>query len=397
MVQTSSETDREALIALYNATGGPDWRYSNHWLSDVPISEWEGVIIDDNGRVTELFLGGNQLSGEIPPELGILANLTRLHLDGNQLSGEIPPELANLANLKYLDLGGNQLSGEIPAELDNLANLIDLALNDNQLSGEIPAELGDLASVTRLALSYNQLSGRIPPELGNLANVSGVGGSGAPPLLGPADGGAVPAGEQGQPQVGEGQAAACGGDAGGEAEALQGRGELGGPLLGHPQQAGQVAQGDPGPVGEEVEGAFLGGLEQGGQQVLGDAPPGPAVVDVFGQGRPHQGRLGGERTAGAHPVQGGAQVDGGVDRGQPPHRVVGCCGGGLAFQCEERRRGRAGQQPAGVAQPHLVGEEQLDAAAGRPLPEPPESLGEARPIGGAPLADDGKGAPVGEG
>ena len=150
MVQTSSETDREALIALYNATGGPHWRYSNHLLSDVPISEWEGVIIDDNGRVTELFL------------------------DGNQLSGEIPPELGNLANLKYLDLGGNQLSGEIPAELDNLANLIDLALNDNQLSGEIPAELGDLASLTRLALSYNQLSGRIPPELGNLANLRGL-------------------------------------------------------------------------------------------------------------------------------------------------------------------------------------------------------------------------------
>ena len=78
MVRTSSETDREALIALYNATGGPDWRYSNHWLSDVPISEWEGVIIDDNGRVTELFLNGNQLSGEIPPELGNLANLIRL-------------------------------------------------------------------------------------------------------------------------------------------------------------------------------------------------------------------------------------------------------------------------------------------------------------------------------
>ena len=57
----------------------------------------------------------------------------------------------------------------------------------------------------------------------------------------------------------------------------------------------------------------------------------------------------------------------------------------------------AGQQPAGVAQPHLVGEKQQDAAAGRPLPEPPESLGEARPIGGAPLADDGQGAPVGEG
>ena len=74
MVQTSAETDREALVALYNATGGPNWSGNYNWLSDVPISEWEGVTTDGNGRVTELDLYGNQLSGEIPPELGNLAN-----------------------------------------------------------------------------------------------------------------------------------------------------------------------------------------------------------------------------------------------------------------------------------------------------------------------------------
>ena len=41
-VQTSSETDREALIVLYNATGGPNWNRKDNWLSDVPINEWEG-------------------------------------------------------------------------------------------------------------------------------------------------------------------------------------------------------------------------------------------------------------------------------------------------------------------------------------------------------------------
>ena len=70
LAQTSPETDRAALVALYNATGGPDWYNNNNWLSDVPISEWEGVTTDGNGRVTELELDGNQLSGGIPPELG---------------------------------------------------------------------------------------------------------------------------------------------------------------------------------------------------------------------------------------------------------------------------------------------------------------------------------------
>ena len=106
MAQTSPETDREALIALYNATGGPNWSGDYNWLSDVPISEWEGVTTDGNGRVIGLYLDYNQLSGEIPPELGNLANLEDLALRGNQLSGEIPPELGNLANLTVLPSAG---------------------------------------------------------------------------------------------------------------------------------------------------------------------------------------------------------------------------------------------------------------------------------------------------
>ena len=83
MAQTPPETEREALVALYNATGGPNWEGNNNWLSNVPIGEWEGVTTDDNGRVTQLNLSVNELSGEIPPDLGNLANLTGPYLDRN--------------------------------------------------------------------------------------------------------------------------------------------------------------------------------------------------------------------------------------------------------------------------------------------------------------------------
>ena len=111
------EGDRAALVALHNATGGPNWDSNDNWLSDVPISEWSGVSTDDNGRVTGLNLRRNQLSGKIPPELGNLENLTRLDLRQNQLSGKIPPELGNLARLSRLDLSGNQLIGCVPNSL----------------------------------------------------------------------------------------------------------------------------------------------------------------------------------------------------------------------------------------------------------------------------------------
>ena len=129
------------------------------------------MTVDENGRVIELSLSGNQLSGAIPPELGGLANLETLNLRTNQLSGAIPMELGNLTNLQWLGLYDNQLSGAIPAELGQLAILEVLALYDNQLTGPIPVELGNLANLQYLGLQANQLSGSIPVELGQLANL----------------------------------------------------------------------------------------------------------------------------------------------------------------------------------------------------------------------------------
>ena len=171
---TPAAVDRAGLVALYEATDGANWMSNDNWMSNRPIGEWYGVTTDRSGRVTELSLEINQLSGEIPAELGNLVNLELLSLSVNQLSGEIPAELGSLANLAWLSLGDNQLSGEIPAELGSLSNLEFLILAENRLSGEIPAELGNLAGLVDLMLAVNQLSGEIPAELGNLANLEGL-------------------------------------------------------------------------------------------------------------------------------------------------------------------------------------------------------------------------------
>ena len=62
--------DRDALVALYNATDGPNWRSGQDWLSDAPLDEWYGVTTNASGRVILLHLSKNLLEGEIPPELG---------------------------------------------------------------------------------------------------------------------------------------------------------------------------------------------------------------------------------------------------------------------------------------------------------------------------------------
>ena len=168
---TVENPDRAALVALYEATDGPNWVDNTNWLSDAPLGEWHGVRTDSLGRVVYVDLQGHGLNGPIPPELGTLGNLQGLRLRNNSLSGPVPPQLGNLGNLRVLDLQSNDLWGPIPPELGNLGNLRLLHLSANNLSGPIPSELGNLAALGALYLDGNSLTGPMPPALDGLRNL----------------------------------------------------------------------------------------------------------------------------------------------------------------------------------------------------------------------------------
>ena len=167
----SATSDRRALVALYRAAGGPAWRESENWLSDLPINTWHGVTTNEGGHVTQLVLVDNKLRGPLPEEIGDLAHLEFLWLHGNDLSGAIPPAIGQLMKVRYLSLSENQFEGPIPPEIGGLESVDTLYLSRNNLSGPIPAEIGNLQSLVVLALFENQLTGPLPTSLGNLTKL----------------------------------------------------------------------------------------------------------------------------------------------------------------------------------------------------------------------------------
>jgi hypothetical protein len=188
----------EALIVLYNTTGGESWTTpADHpWGDDPNPCTWWAIVCagGDHGSVLEINLIGDGLTGTIPSEIGQLSSLTHLRLGSNDLwgllpgtianlqdlvmieltgnhhSGPIPEWLGDLPNLKYFFAWGNDFSGPIPAELANAQSLEFVILDNNDLSGAIPAELGTLSGLTYFSAPHNQLSGVLPLEFAALAD-----------------------------------------------------------------------------------------------------------------------------------------------------------------------------------------------------------------------------------
>ena len=211
-----SVSDCEALVSLFNATDGKNWRYSAGWLYDPYVCGWDGIdcwesrldlrnnrlkgslpakfytlsglfhidlgenqlgpsLSDSFSKMPQLKtlrLDHNQFSGTLPSGIKALHNLQTLDLSYNQLSGPLPLDSADWPALRTLKLAGNQFSGGIPSTLDQFRYLNHLDLSYNRLTGPIPTDLNQLFWLKSFVAHHNQLSGPIPTELGSLGHLT---------------------------------------------------------------------------------------------------------------------------------------------------------------------------------------------------------------------------------
>ncbi|XVF83237.1 hypothetical protein PTKIN_Ptkin16aG0118300 [Pterospermum kingtungense] len=129
-----------------------------------------GVLPDSvanlSAQLEYLYIGGTQISGSIPTEIGNLVKLTHIRIYDSSLTGNIPTSIGKLQNVGQFDLSMNRLSGNIPSSIGNLSQLLSLYLNDNNFEGRIPLRLTDCKSMEKMDLSRNKLGGSIKDQLG---------------------------------------------------------------------------------------------------------------------------------------------------------------------------------------------------------------------------------------
>ena len=124
-------------------------------------------------HLESLWINGNQLSATLPPHIwGNLGNLTYLKMSGNNLSGRIPSQVGLLSNIKQIWFAEMPLTGTIPSEVGNMALLEDIFFHLTDLEGTVPAVFADLENLKVITLSDTSITGAIPEDLcDNLMNM----------------------------------------------------------------------------------------------------------------------------------------------------------------------------------------------------------------------------------
>jgi hypothetical protein len=169
--------DLAAMVAFYNATGGPSWTVKTGWQAgaagtNCDVCNWYGVECNSSGRVNSITLSSNNINAaNLPAGLVNIPFLQDLRLYNNNISGPIPAFLSSMTYLRTLDLGNNNISGTIPNTLASVNNMKNLYLDGNELTGPLPVNLSTL-DLSLIYLNNNNLSGCFPQSYSIFCNAA---------------------------------------------------------------------------------------------------------------------------------------------------------------------------------------------------------------------------------
>ncbi|KAL7163335.1 hypothetical protein ACSBR2_039433 [Camellia fascicularis] len=158
----SSSTDASVMQDLKTSLNPPS---SLGWTDSNPCN-WQHVACSNDGRITRIQIGHQNLQGSLPPTINNLTALLRFEVMSNQLTGSLP-SFAGLNSLQYLLLNDNNFSS-IPSDfLSGLTSLQSVYLDNNPFSAwQIPVTFRDASTLQVFSAVSANITGKIPDFLG---------------------------------------------------------------------------------------------------------------------------------------------------------------------------------------------------------------------------------------
>ncbi|CAB9508944.1 Receptor-like [Seminavis robusta] len=141
-------------FALHDTVEETAWSFPR-----LHVCLWTGAKCNEAREVNGINWARMNLTGTIPPELGLLTNVVSLDIAQNRLKGFLDP-LYNLTAAVDIFVFENQLSGPLTRGLEQCQSLTRFMAGHNQLTGQLPAL--NMDSLRWFNVHHNGFTGAIP-------------------------------------------------------------------------------------------------------------------------------------------------------------------------------------------------------------------------------------------
>jgi len=121
-------------------------------------NQFEGQLPNELGSTPASYLtvANNKFTGPIPKTIGLAGNtLYEVLFRGNQLSGSLPYEIGLLKKARVFDVQKNSLTGPLPRSIACMWDLQILILAQNKFCGQVPKMVCKLPKIQNLTLDDN--------------------------------------------------------------------------------------------------------------------------------------------------------------------------------------------------------------------------------------------------
>ena len=184
IVQQENKIKR-ALMQIYDAMDGPNWKITQKWDMSQHLDNWQGVGWNKNTNELALYFQGDfGLKGEFPDCFDDLPELYIFFVQKEPgVTGTLPPSFGRLKNLSsftfnftsitslpdifgelplvYVMVSGNELmTGQLPETLGGSSELAYIYIGGNAFTGTVPDSWAQLG--TKLQLLEDSLDERVP-------------------------------------------------------------------------------------------------------------------------------------------------------------------------------------------------------------------------------------------